>query len=52
MSQAELARRVGITPSALSQVDRGVRSFAGESLMREAFGVRATPKRCTRVTPR
>lgn len=41
LSQVELARRVGVTPSALSQVERGVRGFAGESLMRvwEALGV-------------
>lgn len=41
LTQAELARRVGITPSALSQVERGVRGLAGESLMRvwEALGV-------------
>lgn len=41
MSQAELARRVGITPSALSQVERGVRGFAAESLIRvwETLGV-------------
>jgi transcriptional regulator with XRE-family HTH domain len=34
LSQAELARRIGISPSALSQVERGVRGLSGESLMR------------------
>lgn len=41
MSQAELARRVGITPSALSQVERGVRGPGGDTLVRlwEVLGV-------------
>lgn len=41
LSQAELARRVGVTPSALSQVERGVRGLSAETLMRiwEALGV-------------
>lgn len=34
LSQSELARRVGITPSALSQVERGVRGPAGDTLVR------------------
>ncbi len=40
-SQAELARQVGISPSALSQVERGVRGLSGETLIRlwEALGV-------------
>ncbi|QBI18404.1 helix-turn-helix domain-containing protein [Egibacter rhizosphaerae] len=33
MPQAELARRVGITPSALSQIERGVRGPSGDTLM-------------------
>ncbi len=41
LSQAEVARRVGITPSALSQVERGVRGPSGDTLMRlwEVLGV-------------
>lgn len=41
LAQAELARRIGISPSALSQVERGVRGLSAESLMRiwEALGV-------------
>jgi transcriptional regulator with XRE-family HTH domain len=41
LSQAELARRIGISPSALSQVERGVRGLSAESLMRiwEVLGV-------------
>ncbi len=40
-SQAEVARRVGITPSALSQVERGVRGPSGDTLVRlwEVLGV-------------
>jgi transcriptional regulator with XRE-family HTH domain len=34
LSQAELARQIGISPSALSQAERGVRGLSGESLMR------------------
>jgi transcriptional regulator with XRE-family HTH domain len=34
LSQAELARRIDLSPSALSQVERGVRGLSGESLMR------------------
>lgn len=32
MSQAELARRLGITPSALSQAERGLRGLSAETL--------------------
>lgn len=41
LAQAEVARRVGITPSALSQVERGVRGPSGDTLMRlwEVLGV-------------
>lgn len=41
LPQAELARRVGITPSALSQVERGVRGPSGDTLIRlwEVLGV-------------
>jgi transcriptional regulator with XRE-family HTH domain len=41
LSQADLARSVGISPSALSQVERGVRGLSGESLTRvwEQLGV-------------
>ena len=41
LPQAEVARRVGITPSALSQVERGVRGPSGDTLMRlwEVLGV-------------
>jgi len=41
MSQAEVARRVGISPSALSQVERGVRGPSGDTLVRlwEVLGV-------------
>lgn len=41
LSQAEVARRVGITPSALSQVERGVRGPGGDTLVRlwEVLGV-------------
>lgn len=41
LSQAELARRVGISPSALSQIERGVRGPSGDTLMRlwEVLGV-------------
>jgi transcriptional regulator with XRE-family HTH domain len=34
LSQAELARRIGVTPSALSQVERGRHGLAGETLTR------------------
>jgi transcriptional regulator with XRE-family HTH domain len=34
LPQAEVARRVGITPSALSQVERGVRGPSGDTLVR------------------
>ena len=45
LSQAELARRVGVTPSALSQIERGVRGPSGETLMRlwEVLGVAFGP---------
>jgi transcriptional regulator with XRE-family HTH domain len=41
LAQAELARRVGITPSALSQVERGRHGLTGETLTRlwEVLGV-------------
>lgn len=41
IAQAELARRVGISPSALSQAERGVRGVSAETLMRiwETLGV-------------
>lgn len=41
ISQSELARRVGISPSAVSQVERGARGIGGETLIRiwEALGV-------------
>jgi transcriptional regulator with XRE-family HTH domain len=41
LTQAELARRIGVTPSALSQVERGVRGLSAESLIRiwEVLGV-------------
>lgn len=46
LAQAELARRIGVTPSALSQVERGVRGISAESLMRiwEALGVPFGPQ--------
>lgn len=46
LAQAELARRVGISPSALSQVERGVRGISGDTLMRvwEALGVPFGPE--------
>jgi transcriptional regulator with XRE-family HTH domain len=34
LSQAELARRIGVSPSALSQVERGRHGLAGETLTR------------------
>jgi transcriptional regulator with XRE-family HTH domain len=58
VSQAELARRIAITPSALSQVERGVRGPSGDTLMRlwEAlevpFGPPSTPERGYRVARR
>jgi transcriptional regulator with XRE-family HTH domain len=46
LSQAELARRIGISPSALSQVERGVRGLSAESLIRiwEVLGVPFGPE--------
>lgn len=46
LSQAELARRIGVTPSALSQVERGVRGLSAESLIRiwEVLGVPFGPQ--------
>ncbi len=46
LSQAELARRVGISPSALSQVERGVRGPGGDTLVRlwEVLGVPFGPR--------
>lgn len=45
ISQAELARQVGISASALSQVERGVRGPSGDTLMRlwELLGVAFGP---------
>lgn len=46
MTQAELARRIGISPSALSQVERGVRGLSAERLIRiwEVLGVPFGPQ--------
>lgn len=46
LSQAELARRIGISPSALSQVERGVRGLSAERLIRiwEVLGVPFGPQ--------
>jgi transcriptional regulator with XRE-family HTH domain len=46
LSQAEVARRVGISPSALSQVERGVRGPGGDTLVRlwEVLGVPFGPR--------
>ena len=45
LSQADVARRVGISPSALSQVERGVRGPSGDTLVRlwEVLGVAFGP---------
>jgi DNA-binding XRE family transcriptional regulator/quercetin dioxygenase-like cupin family protein len=49
LSQAELARRIGVSPSALSQVERGRHGLAGETLTRlwatlgVAFGPGSSP---------
>lgn len=45
-SQAQLARQVGITPSGLSQIERGIRGLTGETLMRiwEVLGVPFGPQ--------
>ncbi len=47
LAQAEVARRVGISPSALSQVERGVRGPGGDTLVRlwEVLGVPFGPRR-------
>lgn len=49
LSQAELARRVGVTPSALSQIERGVRRPSGDTLIRlwEVLGVPFGPSPST-----
>ena len=49
LSQVELARRVGITPSGLSQVERGQRGLAGDTLIRiwEALDVPFGPQDST-----
>ncbi|MCC5946933.1 MAG: helix-turn-helix transcriptional regulator [Nitriliruptoraceae bacterium] len=58
LSQTELARRVGITPSALSQVERGVRGPSGDTLVRlwevleVPFGPDASSERGYRVSRR
>lgn len=58
LTQAELARRIGVTPSALSQVERGVRGLSGERLVSvwDELGVPFGPQRTTtegyRVTRR
>ncbi len=46
LSQVELARRVGISASGLSQVERGSRGLAGDTLIRvwEALGVPFGPQ--------
>lgn len=46
LSQADVARRVGISPSALSQVERGVRGPSGDTLVRlwEVLGVPFGPR--------
>lgn len=46
MGQAELARRVGISPSALSQAERGVRGVSAETLLRiwDVLGVPFGPE--------
>lgn len=46
LTQAELARRIGVTPSALSQVERGVRGLSGERLVSvwEELGVPFGPQ--------
>lgn len=50
LSQAELARRVGITPSALSQAERGLHGLSGDVLTRvwEALDVPFGPETVTR----
>lgn len=57
-SQADIARRVGISPSALSQIERGVRGPSGDTLMRlwevlgVAFGPTDRPERGYRIERR
>lgn len=58
LSQTALARRVGITPSALSQVERGVRGPSGDTLVRlwevleVPFGPDAATERGYRISRR
>lgn len=58
LSQTEVARRVGISPSALSQVERGVRGPSGDTLVRlwevleVPFGPSGVPERGYEVSRR
>ena len=58
LAQVEVARRVGISPSALSQVERGVRGPGGDTLVRlwevlgVPFGPRESPATGYRVSRR
>lgn len=54
LSQAELARRVGVTASALSQTERGRHGISGDVLMRvwEALGVPVGGLEAERLTHR
>lgn len=46
ISQAELARRIGVTPSALSQAEAGLRGLSGQTLT-SAFSVLGTDQTAT-----